>query len=133
LKLADGQALTLLNGTYVDGRLCGTIVGGPRVAGDSGRQRARMVGRRERSIELAAALNEPAGTDDIAYAARDKSVLAVRGVALGVEGGAMKFRFRRAERSITLNRLVGVVYARSPATRRRPRRCRSSTSPAATC
>jgi hypothetical protein len=62
-------------------------------------------------INKAKALNESSGNEDIAYAMKDNDVVAVRGVALGMEGGALKFRFNEEERKVPLARLVGVVLA----------------------
>lgn len=64
-------------------------------------------------VKAAKALNEPAGAEDIAYAARDTQVIAVRGVALGLNeaGDALKFKFGNDVRSIALSRLIGLVLA----------------------
>ena len=52
-----------------------------------------------------------AGTEDVAFARREDQVVPVGGLALGVDGGALRFRFRDQERKIALDRLVGVTLA----------------------
>lgn len=64
-------------------------------------------------VKKAQALNEKPGVDDIAFVVKDDQIIAVRGVSLGVEGDALKFRFNDEERKIAVNRLAGVTFGRS--------------------
>jgi hypothetical protein len=64
-------------------------------------------------VKKAQALNEKPGVEDIAFVVKDDQVIAVRGVSLGVEGDALKFRFNDEERKIAVNRLAGVTFGRS--------------------
>jgi hypothetical protein len=63
-------------------------------------------------VKKAAALKEQAGLEDIAFAAKEDQVLAVHGVAAGIDGDSLSFRFGGQDRKIALNRLVGVIFAR---------------------
>ncbi len=62
-------------------------------------------------IAKAKALNESAASEDVAYAVKDNDVVAVRGVALGLSEGGLRFRFNDEERKLPVARLVGVVLA----------------------
>ena len=42
--------------------------------------------------------------EDIAFVVKDDQIIAVRGVSLGVEGDALKFRFNDQERTIAVRR-----------------------------
>ncbi len=64
-------------------------------------------------VKKAQALNEKPGVDDVAFVVKDDQIIAVRGVSLGVEGDALKFRFNDEERKIAVNRLAGVTFGRS--------------------
>ena len=113
LKLIDGQAVTLQNGQWSDGNLCGMIIGGKLALAVPSTFVAEWWCGANDQVKAAAALGEQPGLDDIAYAARDKSVLAVRGVAVGVQSDGLKFKYGGQDRSIAIGRLVGVVFART--------------------
>ena len=119
LRLTDGQTVTLTNGQWSDGNLCGTAIGGKLTLAIPSTFVAEWWCGANDQVKAATALNESAGLDDIAYAARDKSVLAVHGVAVGMDGGSLKFKYGGQARSIGLARLVGVTFARSADTANR--------------
>jgi hypothetical protein len=52
-------------------------------------------------------------TEDVAFARKDDQVIPVAGLVLGVDGSALKFRFRDQERSILFDKLVGATLAAS--------------------
>lgn len=62
-------------------------------------------------VNQAKALASDQGLDDVAFVTSDTGVTAVKGLVLGVEGDALKFRFGGKDRKIALNRLVGVTFA----------------------
>ncbi|HEX3359239.1 MAG TPA: NPCBM/NEW2 domain-containing protein [Tepidisphaeraceae bacterium] len=64
-------------------------------------------------IKKAQALNEQAGLDDIALVAKDDDVIAVHGIVVGIEDDSLHFRYDNADRKISLNRLVGIIMAKS--------------------
>jgi len=63
------------------------------------------------AIRAAAAADPAAAASDVAYVLRDEKVHAVGGVALGIDGDALRFRYEGEDRRILLGRLVGVVLA----------------------
>jgi hypothetical protein len=63
-------------------------------------------------IKKAQAMKEEAGLEDIAFAAKEDDVIAVRGIVIGIDGDSLHFRYDNADRKIALNRLVGIVMAK---------------------
>jgi hypothetical protein len=64
-------------------------------------------------IKKAQALKEQVGLDDIAFAKKDDDVIAVHGIVIGISDDSLHFRFDNADRKIGLNRLVGIMMAKS--------------------
>jgi hypothetical protein len=62
-------------------------------------------------IAKAAALHHDPGSEDIAFVAKDDTIIPVNGHALGMEGDALKFRYADSDRKIAMSRLVGIVFA----------------------
>jgi hypothetical protein len=61
----------------------------------------------------AKSLNPDRGPEDVAFAANDSQIVAVRGKAVGIDGESLRFQFDGAERRISLDRLVGVTIGAS--------------------
>lgn len=57
----------------------------------------------------ARALAIPSGPEDIAFVQRGPDVVAVKGLALGINGDSLQFRYDEQDRKISLGKLVGVV------------------------
>jgi hypothetical protein len=49
------------------------------------------------------------GLEDTVFVARDKEITTVRGVAIGIEGDSLKFRYGNDDRRIALAKIVGIV------------------------
>jgi hypothetical protein len=61
-------------------------------------------------IQKAKAMPLEPGPEDAAYVLKDDNIVAVRGVALGIEGDALSFKFNDEPRKIALAKLVGVTF-----------------------
>ncbi|MGC4031963.1 MAG: NPCBM/NEW2 domain-containing protein [Tepidisphaeraceae bacterium] len=112
LKLTSPDTLTVTATAWNAGRLSGSLAGKQAVDLPINSLRELWCGTAEQ-IAAAKALGETAATDDIAFAVRDKKVIAVHGVAQGVSDGALQFKFDDQTRTISLARLVGVVFAKA--------------------
>ncbi|HEX8325086.1 MAG TPA: NPCBM/NEW2 domain-containing protein [Tepidisphaeraceae bacterium] len=110
VQLSTGDTLTLTPSGWSGGRVSGTVSGVPLDVPVAA-VRDLWCGAANQVAE-AKALGEAGGADDIAFAVRDGKIIAVRGVAEGVEDKALRFKFGDQTRSIALARLVGVVFAR---------------------
>lgn len=62
-------------------------------------------------IARAISLHHDASSEDIAFVAKDETIIPVNGHALGIEGESLKFRYAESDRKIALNRLVGITLA----------------------
>jgi len=71
----------------------------------------------EAQIVQAKAMPLEPGPEDAAFVVKDNGVVVVRGVALGVEGDALKFKFNDQEKKINLAKLVGVILGGQDAKR----------------
>ena len=60
-------------------------------------------------IKLARAVVLATGPEDAAFVLKDKEVVAVRGIAMGMEGESLRFKFGDEEKKINLAKLVGVM------------------------
>lgn len=61
-------------------------------------------------IQQARALPIEPGPEDAAYVLKDDNIVVVRGVALGIEGDSLQFKFNDEPRKISLAKLVGVTF-----------------------
>jgi hypothetical protein len=61
----------------------------------------------------AKSLNPDRSSEDVAFAVNDSEIVAVTGKAIGIDGKSLRFQFDGAERSISLDRLVGVTIGAS--------------------
>jgi hypothetical protein len=71
----------------------------------------------EAQILKAKAMPLEPGPEDAAFVVKDDGIVVVRGVALGVEGDALKFKFNDQEKKINLSKLVGVILGGQDAKR----------------
>jgi hypothetical protein len=60
-------------------------------------------------VKKAKALSLAEGPEDAAFVLKDKDIVVVRGIVLGVEGESLRFKFNDEERKINLSKLVGVI------------------------
>jgi hypothetical protein len=60
----------------------------------------------------AKALSADASTNDVVFVRKQSNVVPVKGVALGIAGDALEFRYGGEDRKISLNRIVGIVMSR---------------------
>jgi hypothetical protein len=60
-------------------------------------------------VKKAKALSLADGPEDAAFVIKDNDVVAVRGIVLGIEGDALRFKFNDEEKKINLSKLVGVI------------------------
>ena len=68
-------------------------------------------------VKQAKAIALEPGPEDAAYVVKDNVVIVVRGVALGVAGDSLRFKFNAEERKINLAKLVGVILGSNDAKR----------------
>ncbi len=69
----------------------------------------------EALVKKAKDLNETAAGQDIAFVEKNGEVKSVAGVAAGIDGGFLKFKFEGEERRIKLDRVVGILLAQREA------------------
>jgi hypothetical protein len=62
-------------------------------------------------VRKAKELKQSALAEDIAFVEKDGQVKSVAGVAAGIDGGFLKFKFDEEPRRIKLNRVVGILLA----------------------
>lgn len=60
-------------------------------------------------VRRARALKAGSEAEDVAYVIRDRDIVAVKGVAMGIEGESLNFRYEGQDRRISVARLLGVV------------------------
>ena len=114
LELADGDAFKAAIKKWEEKKLTVQLAAASSVTMEVPVEHARQLwmGTSEQ-VKKAQALNEKPGVEDIAFVAKDDQVIAVRGIALGIEGDSLKFRFNDEVRQITVSRLVGMTFGRS--------------------
>ena len=65
----------------------------------------------EALVKKAKDINETAAGQDIAFVEKNGDVKSVAGVAAGIDGGFLQFKFEGEERRIKLDRVVGILLA----------------------
>lgn len=73
----------------------------------------------QEQVAQAKALPLDPGPEDAAFVVKDNGVVVVRGIVMGVEGDALRFKFGDDVRRIKLEKLVGVVFGGQDAKRDR--------------
>lgn len=73
-------------------------------------------GTAEQLKQARAIVLEP-GPEDAAFVLKDNAVIVVRGVALGIAGDSLRFKFNADERKINLTKLIGVILGGNDAKR----------------
>jgi hypothetical protein len=63
-------------------------------------------------VKKAQDLKERNGTEDVLFAAKDADVVAVHGIATGIQGNDLHFLYNDQDRKIALNRVVGLILAK---------------------
>ena len=63
-------------------------------------------------VKKAQDLKEKTTTEDVLFAAKDADVIAVHGIATGIQGSDLHFLYNDQDRKIALNRVVGLVLAK---------------------
>lgn len=117
-----GWRLELVNGDRISGELVGwreaqitlkvAVESGKAVTVDVPVAYVRHAWHADDSVvDQARQRGEAAGGSDVAYIMKDDQPQAVTGQCLGIEDGALRFRFMEKDRKVTLDRVVGLALA----------------------
>jgi hypothetical protein len=115
MTLTDGDVLHAKLLSWSDQQLSLKLTAGPSLNVPSTSVTQIWLGTADLLTKARALTLEP-GPEDVAFVAKEKEVVAVKGLVQGVEGESLKFRYGDEDRKIGLAKLVGVLLrSNSPA------------------
>jgi hypothetical protein len=108
VTLTDGDTLHAKLGSWADQKLQLNLSGGQSMEIPSTAVTELWFAAADLREKAGKVTVEP-GPEDVAFVAKDETVIAVKGLALGIAGQSLQFRYDDQDRKINLSKLVGLL------------------------